>query len=98
MAAKIVKQAIQDLASAGASMRCEELRRLLEGLGFEVRDGARGGHKVFVHAHIDGFVSGSYNCDHGRNPQIKRPYIKKVLTVLRQYESDLNDYLENHDD
>ena len=98
MAAKIVEKAIQDLASAGAAMRCEDLRRLLETLGFEVRDGARGGHKVFVHAQIKDFLSSSYDCGHGRNSQVKRPYIKKVLAILRQYESDLNDYLENRDD
>lgn len=79
-------------------MRCSELTGLLKTLGFDVRDGARGGHKVFVHDHLAGFASGSYNCEHGRNPEIKRPYIKKVLAVLRQYEAELSRYLENRND
>ncbi len=79
-------------------MRCAELTGLLEGLGFEVRDGRRGGHKVFIHDHISGFTSGSYNCEHGRNPEIKRPYVKKVLAVLRQHEQELKRYLEERND
>lgn len=91
----MLAHAMSKLASAGASMRCTEVTRLLEGLGFEVRDGRRGGHKVFVHEHIAGFISGSYNCEHGRNPEIKRPYIRKVLGILRQYEAELSRHLEN---
>lgn len=79
-------------------MRCSEMGKLLESLGFVVRDGSRGGHKVFVHDYIQGFTSGSYNCDHGRNPEIKRPYIKNVLAILRQYEADLTRYLEERND
>jgi hypothetical protein len=74
------------------------MARLLESLGFVVRDGNRGGHKVFVHDHIQRFTSGGYDCAHGRNPEIKRPYIKKVLAILRQYEADLTRYLEERND
>ena len=98
MSARILDQAIRQLSQAGASMRCAELTRLLEALGFEVRDGGRGGHKVFVHDHLATFHSGSYNCEHGRNPEIKRPYIKKVLRILRQYEAELRDHLESKND
>lgn len=98
MPARILNQAIRDLASVGATMRCAEMARLLQSLGFEVSDGARGGHKLFFHDHIEGFVSGAYNCDHGRNPEIKRPYIKKVLGILRQYEAELTRYLESRND
>lgn len=79
-------------------MRCAEMTSLLKSLGFDVRDGSRGGHKVFVHDGIQGFTSGSYNCDHGRNPEIKRAYIRKVLVILRQYEAELTRYLEERDD
>jgi len=98
MTAKILGLAVQKLSSAGASMRCSEMAKLLQSLGFEVRDGSRGGHKIFVHDHIQGFTTGAYNCDHGRNPEIKRPYIKKVLTILRLYEAELNRYLEERND
>lgn len=98
MSARQLEQAIQQLTGAGASVRCRELAGLLEGLGFTVRDGKRGGHKVFVHAGLADFKSGGYNCDHGRDPEIKRPYIKKVLQILRHYEAELSRYLENEDD
>lgn len=79
-------------------MRCSEMTKLLESLGFDVRDGGRGGHKLFFHDQILGFISGSYNCGHRRNSEIKRPYIKKVLATLRQYDAELTRYLENGND
>lgn len=90
--------AYRRLDSAGASMRCKELTKLLENLGFSVKDGKRGGHKVFPHDGIQSFRTGSYNCEHGRNPEIKRPYIKKVRRLLEQYEADLTRYLEIRND
>ena len=81
--------------NAGASMRCQEAKALLRELGFEVKDGRKGGHKIYTHRHIDSFTSGSLNCDHGKNPEIKRPYIKKIIKVLDKYENELVKYLEN---
>ncbi len=37
-------------------MRCQELADLLTELGFEVRDGKKAGHKVFVHHGIETFT------------------------------------------
>lgn len=75
-------------------MRCAELGKLLESLGFDVKDGERGSHKVFFHDHLEGFISGSYDCGHGRNPEVKSAYISNVLRILRQYEAELSRYLE----
>lgn len=95
---KIFDDVITSLRSAGATVRCGELAGHLESLGFEVRDGKKQGHKVFVHHGIATFTSGAYTCGHGRNPEIKPVYIKKVITLLRQYESELNHYLgENNE-
>lgn len=58
------------------------MTKLLEGLGFSVKDDKRGGHKVFTHDGIQSFRTGSYNCEHGRNPEIKRPYIPKIRDWL----------------
>jgi len=49
---------------------------------------------VFFHDGISAFTSGSYNCGHGRNPEIKPAYIGKVLRILRQYEVEIIDFLE----
>ncbi|MCK9488495.1 MAG: type II toxin-antitoxin system HicA family toxin [Xanthomonadales bacterium] len=49
MGAKLLGKAIERLDTAGAAMRCADVVRLLENLGFTVRDGRLGGHKVVVH-------------------------------------------------
>jgi len=68
-------------------------------LGFEVRDGARGGHKIFVHPELTAFISGSFSCGHGKNSEIKRPYIKNIVNILDVHEDALKALLEetNHD-
>lgn len=98
MTVRVLGQAYQKLRDAGASMRCAEMGKLLESLGFYIKDGSRGGHKLFFHDHILGFISSSYNCEHGRNPEIKRVYIRNVLRTLHRYEAELTVYLENRDD
>ena len=47
---------LEQLRSGGAAMRCQELADLLTELGFEVRDGKKAGHKVFVHHGIETFT------------------------------------------
>lgn len=86
---------IAALKNAGASMRCREVKTLLMELDFNVRDGKRGGHKVYTHPFITSFTSGAFNCDHGKNPEIKRPYINKIIKTLEKYESEIIEYLEN---
>ena len=53
----------------------------LERLGFEVRDGSKGGHKVYTHDGLPSFFSASFNCGHGKNPEIK-PILTKSLMLL----------------
>lgn len=69
------------------------MKRLLTELGFEVRDGKQGGHKVFVHQNLSLFHSGSFNCGHGKNPEIKSAYITKIIQILKQNQNELDDYL-----
>jgi len=90
MSDKAYTDTVARLKAAGASMRCNEVTALLKGLGFEVKNGKRGGHKVYTHRHIEAFKSSSYNCKHGKNPEIKRPYIKNIIKVLEKYEQELN--------
>ncbi len=95
MSAKLLyMEVVETLQASKANVRCDTLAEQLARLGFEVRDGKRGGHKVFVHDGIPTFTSGSYNCGHGRNPEIKPAYIGKVLRILRQYEDEIIDFLE----
>ena len=97
MSKEVYTKVITAFRNAGATMRCKEAKALLTELDFKVKDGKRGGHKVFTHQHIQSFMSGSLNCDHGKNPEIKRPYIQKIIKILVQYEQELIDYLENRD-
>lgn len=76
----------------GAGVRCREVRKLLESLGFEVREGKKQGHRVFVHPGLTGFFAGSFSCGHGPNPEVKRPYLKKIIKIIDEYESELRHY------
>lgn len=95
MSAKLrIANTIESLQQRKASLCCEDVKSLLVSLGFEVRDGKQGGHKVFVHQGLPSFLSGSFNCGHGKNPEIKPAYIGKIIQVLKQYHDELVRYLE----
>lgn len=87
----------QRLLEGKRSIRCSELGASLESLGFTVRDGNKGGHKVYTHPELNGFYSGAYNCGHGKNPEIKPAYISKILKILDAYDADLRKCLGETD-
>jgi len=89
-----VDEVIEELRASRANVRCKRLTQLLEGLGFEVRDGRRGGHKVFVHDGLPAFFSGGFNCGHGRDPEIKPAYIRKVIQILEEHRQGLEQLQE----
>ena len=89
---------IQELESVRANARCRDIKDKLEKLGFEVRDGKRGGHKIFFHDDLPSFMSGSLNCGHGKNPEIKPVYVRKIVRILKEHESDIKKYLEKGED
>lgn len=95
MSAKLkVEKTIEHLQQHKTNLCCDDVKQLLVSLGFEVRDGKQGGHKVFVHQGMPSFMSGSFNCGHGKNPEIKPAYIGKIIQVLKQYHDELEAYLE----
>lgn len=89
-----VDNAIRQLERAGASLRCRELQRILESLGFEVRDGRKPGHKIIHHPGLPGFLGSSYTCGHGRDPQIKPNYARNMLRIVRHHDTALRDLLK----
>lgn len=93
MTHSVVDDAIEELEQRKRSMRCRELVSTLEALGFDVRDGKLGGHKVYTHPHLEDFTSDSINCDHGRNPQVKPAYVAKVIRNLKQHKAALEEFL-----
>jgi hypothetical protein len=85
--------ALAALSAAGGNLRCNDLARTLRDLGFDVRDGRKAGHKVVTHPGIARFSTAGYTCGHGKNPEIKPVYVKKMIGLLRDYESDLIAFL-----
>ena len=85
---------IESLRSRKASVRCSEMKKLLESFGFSIKDGKRAGHKVFTHNGIAAFTTGSYDCGHGRNTTVKPAYVTSVTRLLELHISDLADFLE----
>lgn len=88
----------QRLRTNKRTIHCKEVCSLLESLGFAVRDGKRGGHKIFTHPNLNNFYSSSYNCGHGRNPEIKPAYITNILNILDTYDTELREFLGETDD
>lgn len=95
---RIYKEVYETLRASKTSIRCNELAEQLTRLGFEVKDGGRGGHKIFTHDGIPDFYSGAYNCGHGKNPEIKPAYIGKVLRILKQHEKEIIEFLKGQND
>jgi hypothetical protein len=93
MPAEAVRAAREQLEQASASLRCQDLVRILTRLGFDVRDGRKQGHKVMTHPGVPSFTSQGFTCGHGRNPEIKPVYVRRIAATLRQYEPELADYL-----
>lgn len=93
MAEEVSFDQLRQTLEAGGGIRCRELQKLLESLGFEVREGRKQGHRVVVHPGLAAFTSASYSCGHGTNPEIKRPYIKNIIKIMHRYESELRHYV-----
>lgn len=88
-----VETVLQQLQQRKSNLCCDEVQSLLESLGFEVRAG-RAGHKIVVHQGITSFHSASFNCGHGKNPQIKPAYISNLKRVIETHRQPLELYLE----
>jgi len=90
----LLVQAISVLQERTTNIRCSELVAMLESLGFTVRKGANGGHRVFIHNRLDGFYSSSFDGGHGRDDIVKPVYVRIVRRILLEHESDLRALLE----
>ena len=88
-----VRQALDRLNPAGRRLRCAELVRLLEDLGFEVRRGRRGNHRVVSHPRLPNFTSMSFDCGHGRDPQVRSSYVRKLRQMVREHAEALGEIL-----
>ena len=83
-----VQDAINNLEDCITNTSADDLRRMLVNLGFEVKDGRRGGHKVLTHKGLPEFWSVSYNAGATRNGIVKKIYIKEIIKVLKIHKED----------
>lgn len=84
-------QVRRSLEQAGASLRCNTVVQQLKSLGFKV-DG-KTGHKKFKHPSLPQFHGGSFNCGHGKNSEVKRVYIRRIIQILDDYEDEIKESL-----
>lgn len=77
--------ALERLRNSAGNLRCSEIKAILTALGFVVRDGKKGGHKMFSHPFIHDFNGSSYNCGHGKDPQVKKGYIGTIILILERF-------------
>jgi hypothetical protein len=85
-------EVLNALRKGKASLRCSHVESLLTSLGFEVRHG-RAGHRVFDHNGIPAFHGSNYDCGHGRDPELKKPYVYSLIRTLSNYEAEIREFL-----
>ncbi len=90
-------QLVENLTSAGNETRCDTLKEWLEVVGFTVKKGRKGNHHVLTHSGIPSFTSTGFDCGHGKNSCVKRPYIRAILNhVVKMHEDELRAYLKEN--
>lgn len=75
------------------NLKCREVLKALADLGFKVKDAKKGGHKLYRHPAIPGFPGGNFNCGHSAGDQVLQNYIKSILSVIDEYETELKEAL-----
>lgn len=90
-----VDEAISTLTQKAKSTRCSELTGILRSLGFNVRDGKKGGHKVISHPGLLNFLGSGFDAGHGSDREVKPPYIRNMIRMLKTHKQELGEWLEN---
>lgn len=79
-----------DLLKTSRTLQCNEVKNLLESFGFKVIKTKKGNHYVFKHPSLKEFWGGNYDCGHGKNPEIKKCYLKSIASTLDTYRQELS--------
>jgi hypothetical protein len=90
-----VDEIIANLLQRKRSLRRSELEDALRSLGFSVRAGSSGGHRVFTHPKLSAFYGSRFNGGHGQDAEILPVYVGQVIKVLRMYKSEL-EFIQEH--
>lgn len=81
--------------ASGANTACRDFTSLLVDFGFEVRDGARGGHKIVTHPALPLAEAKNYNCGHNPGTMVKKPYVKEMLKFVQHQEDALRERIDH---
>lgn len=79
---------VKRLRQSSTNITCSEMKKMLEDLGFLVKHGTTGNHHRFNHPKILEFHGGKF--DGGHKSTVKPCYPRDVLTILEEFESQLN--------
>jgi hypothetical protein len=93
MADKLYDLAVSEIRESKANLLGERVEEILRSLGFDVREGKSGEHRIYTHAGLPEFLSSSFDMGHGKRKSIKLCYALNILRVLRQHESAIRSYL-----
>lgn len=84
---------IADLGKRKGTIKKSEFINILELIGFTVRAGKRGKHYTYSHQAFVVHPGGTFNGEHGKDENIKVPYILNCIRLMRRYEQELKEYL-----
>lgn len=84
-----VETIVDDWRGRKANLRCKEICAGLIHLGFTIRDGRRGGHKIVSHSGLKEFMGTDFDGGHGANELVKPRYVDKLLRVIKDWADDL---------
>lgn len=71
------------------TLRRSELTQALGSLGFHVRAGKKGNHRVVSHPGLKGFEGTRFDGGHGADAQIKLPYVLQMIKVIETWKDEL---------
>lgn len=79
---------VAKLKGSQANLSCDEMKELLEALGFVVNKSSSGNHHTYTHPKLNDFHGGSFDGSHKK--QMLSIYPRNALKIIRRYEDDLN--------
>lgn len=79
---------VAKLKSSRANLSCDEMKDLLESLGFVVKKRAGGNHHTYTHPDLTDFFGSNF--DGGHKKQMLSVYVEKALKIIKKYENELN--------
>lgn len=91
----LLEDAKHQLVQGKGSLRCHEVKTILDELGFTLKAGKKQGHYVYKHPRIEGFMGDSFCCPHRKGDPVGKNYITGILRVLRNFDDEFQVFLRD---